>query len=62
MILGQALGGGGVAIGAVGHRVRHHRVGCLRVGQDEDWGDTPSAVGGLHLNLLVQWTLCQDHS
>ena len=62
MILGQALGGGGVAIGAVGHRVCHHRVGCLRIGQYEYWGDAPSAVRGLHLNLLVQWTLCQDRS
>ena len=58
MILGKALAGGGVAVGAVGHsRVRHHRVGRLRIGQDKDWGDASSAVGGLHLNLLVQWAL-----
>ena len=48
MILGQALAGGaGVAVGgAIGsiHWVRHHRVGCLRVRQDEDWGDASSAV------------------
>ena len=57
MILGQALAGGGVAVGAVGHRVRHHGVGRFGVGQDEDWGYSAAAVGGLHLYLLVQGAL-----
>ena len=57
MILGQALAGGGVAVGAVGHRVRHHGVGRFGVGQDEDWGYSAAAIGGLHLYLLVQRAL-----